>query len=108
MSQVAKQQFIDHPRVNHHVSNLAAGIFNSMLALGQMTSPLYGALVYNHAGFRITCDLVAIMSFVLAFVYLFVGKGYEAMLDPCSRKQIDDNFKKENDTKEVLLEQKGN
>ena len=34
MNKVTIDNYKGHPQIKHHVSNLSAGIFNSMLALG--------------------------------------------------------------------------
>ena len=56
----------------------ASGFFNAALGFGQIIAPLYGSNIKNIIGFRMTCDIVAIISLVFGFIYLFVGEGGKA------------------------------
>jgi MFS family permease len=45
LNKVAVDNYKDHPNVKQHVSNLSIGVMNSVLNLGQLLAPIYGALM---------------------------------------------------------------
>lgn len=71
------------------VSDVSAGVYNTMLGIGQVTSPPFGSQLCVLYGFRITMDLVALIFLVLAVVYFVVAGGLNAI------KETSENFKKE-------------
>jgi MFS family permease len=42
-----------HPNQKYEASDISSGVFNAMLGLGQMLSPLYGSYMTHYFGFRI-------------------------------------------------------
>lgn len=98
LNKVAVDQYEDHyeenPALKQHVSNLAAGILNSVLSMGQLLSPIYGTIVQAKLGFRWTCDIVSLFTLLFGGVYLFYGSGWEAFVDPCSKIDKKDEYKK--------------
>ena len=63
------------PGQENETNDLSSGIFNAFLGLGQVLSPPYGSYVTANYGFRTTCDLVAVICFVFAVLYFFIGGG---------------------------------
>ena len=53
-------------------NNLSSGVFGATSGLGEVIGPLFGAAVYEKSGFRMTSDLVAMVTFFYAFVFIFV------------------------------------
>jgi len=64
--------------------------------MGQLLSPIYGAVTEAKLGFRWTCDIVSLFTLLFGAVYMFYGSGWEAFVDPCSKKakNNDDKFTK--------------
>ena len=50
-----------------------SSIFNVFFALGCLISRILGGTLDEAFGFRTTCDIMAIASFVYGIVYLFLG-----------------------------------
>jgi predicted MFS family arabinose efflux permease len=51
------------------ISDVTAGLFNSMFNLGNLIAPLLGGLLNEKFGYKLTCDFMAIASFVYAIVF---------------------------------------
>ena len=60
------------------VNDLSSGVFNAFLGLGQVFAPMYGSTVKDLLGFRLTCDIVALICFVFGLFYFLIGGGIEA------------------------------
>jgi len=54
------------------VNNLAAGIFSTANGLGEVVGPLFGSALYEHAGFRMTSDITALITFIYVLFFVFV------------------------------------
>ena len=48
------------------------------LGIGQVAGPLFGSICNKHLGFRMTCDLVAIMSLLFSMSYYVFADGAKA------------------------------
>ena len=72
MIDVALEKFPDDEIA---VNDLSSGIFNSFLGIGQVVGPLYGALMTEAFGFRVTTDVMGIITLIFALVYFVVGEG---------------------------------
>ena len=57
------------PNQKYEASDISSGIFNSMLGLGQMLSPIYGSYVTQIWGFRTCATSVACMLIIYSFMY---------------------------------------
>lgn len=66
-----------YPRQQEKVSDLAAGVFNSLLGFGQILGPLYGANMMESTSFRYTCDFVALVGLLNAISLLVFGNAWE-------------------------------
>lgn len=66
-----------YPRQQDKVSDLAAGVFNSLLGFGQIMGPLFGANMMEATSFRYTCDTVALIALVNAISLLVLGNAWE-------------------------------
>ena len=60
------------------VNDLSSGIFNAFLGFGQVLAPMYGSTSKKMLGFRLTCDIVALICLVFGVMYFFIGDGIEA------------------------------
>lgn len=67
-----------YPGQERMVNDLSSGIFNSFLGIGQVIAPAYGSFLTEAVGFRMTCDIVAIILFVFAILYFAIAGGAEA------------------------------
>ena len=79
------------------VNDLSSGIFNAFLGFGQVLAPMYGSTAKNVLGFRLTCDIVALICLVFGLIYFFVGDGIEAFrttIRNFKQSVDDDNFEK--------------
>ena len=77
------------------VNDLSSGIFNAFLGFGQVLAPMYGSTSKKMLGFRLTCDIVALICLVFGVMYFFIGDGIEAFQTTVKNiKQLgdDDNF----------------
>ena len=63
------------------INDLSSGIFNCFLGIGQISGPLYGSLMTEHAGFRLTADYVAFILLGFSVIYFFFGSGWSAFRD---------------------------
>ena len=61
------------------INDLSSGIFNMFLGIGQVMGPLFGAIVSKNLGFRMTCDLVAVICLLFSMCYYVFADGAEAM-----------------------------
>jgi len=75
------------PGQENKVNNLSAGIFNSFLGFGQVLAPAYGSVMVEQVGFRITCDVVAIIFIAFGLSYFIMGDGYEAFATTIENKK---------------------
>ena len=66
------------PSQEREVNNLSSGIYNSFLGFGQVIAPTYGALTSEAVGFRMTCDIVAILCIFFAIIYFISAEGWNA------------------------------
>jgi MFS family permease len=57
------------PGQDKQVKNMCSGLFNSFLGIGQFISPLYGSIVSDRVGFRLTTDIAAIIGFTFFIIY---------------------------------------
>ena len=58
---------------------------------------MYGSTAKNVLGFRLTCDIVALICLVFGLIYFFVGDGIEAFqttIRNFKQSVDDDNFEK--------------
>jgi hypothetical protein len=63
-----------HERIN----NLASGLYNMVLGVGEVAGPLYGTFVAAQVGFRETSDILAIVFMIFAISYYVFAGGKEA------------------------------
>ena len=61
------------------INDLSSGIFNMFLGIGQVMGPLFGSIVSKNLGFRMTCDLVAVICLLFSMCYYVFADGAEAM-----------------------------
>lgn len=64
-----------HPEKEFLVNDLSSGIFNCFLGIGQIIAPLYGSLMTEYYGFRLTADILALMMLSYSILYFFLGDG---------------------------------
>jgi MFS family permease len=61
------------------INDISSGMFNMFLGIGQVAGPLFGSIVSKKLGFRMTCDLVAVICLVFSICYYVFTDGAEAM-----------------------------
>lgn len=92
--EMLRQANLAFPNNEDKISNLCAGIFNSLLGVGQILGPLAGSgLVMSH-GFRRAQEIVALINLIYGLIYIIFGGGIDAFksLCPANRRQwIADN-----------------
>ena len=71
------------PGQERDVNDISSGLYNAFLGFGQVIAPAYGSFVTEAVGFRMTCDIVAIICFVFALVYVIVAGGVSAFATTC-------------------------
>ena len=54
------------------MNNISSGIFSAASGLGEVIGPLFGAAMYEYSGFRMTSDVVAMITFLYVIVFIFV------------------------------------
>ena len=64
------------------LSDLNASIFTASQAFGLILGPIFGTYSAHYQGFRATSDIMACMTCISVFMYLFIGSGFNAMLNP--------------------------
>jgi MFS family permease len=57
------------PGQEKQVNTMCSGLFNSFMGIGQFISPLYGSIVTDRIGFRLTTDFAAVIGFVFFIIY---------------------------------------
>ena len=67
-----------YPGQERDVNDISSGLYNAFLGFGQVIAPAYGSFVTEAVGFRWTSDIVAIICFVFALVYVLIAGGIEA------------------------------
>lgn len=65
-----------YPEDEIAVNDLSSGVFNSFLGIGQVCGPLFGALMTERFGFRVTTDAIGFATLAFALVYFICGDGY--------------------------------
>ena len=68
-----------YPGLEKEASIKASGIFNSILATGQVLGPLFATTSVELIGFRLSCDVQAIAFLVFFGLYVVYGQGLAAL-----------------------------
>ena len=77
------------------VNDVASGIFNTALGIGQVSGPLIGSFMTHQIGFRSTTDLLSIYAIVFGTIYFIFGGGVQSILNVFkSAKQIEEEQQK--------------
>ena len=63
------------------INNLASGMFNMFLGIGQVIGPLFGAEMTKRYGFRTCCDCVAIICLIYSIAYYVICDGKKAFIE---------------------------
>ena len=66
------------PGQEREVNNMSAGVFQSFLGTGFLLAPLYGSLLKQYIGFRLTEDITAALNLALAILYFSWADGFQA------------------------------
>ena len=61
------------------LNDLISGMFNMFLGIGQILGPLIGSNLCTMFGFRIMCDIVALICLTFAILYYMICDGGEAI-----------------------------
>lgn len=62
-----------YPGLDEEVGIQASGMFNSILATGQIFGPLYAMGAVSLVGFRYACDIQAVAILVFCVIYFVFG-----------------------------------
>ena len=92
-----------YPTQSARINSLTSGVFMGSMGLGQIIGFLYATATNDVLGFRYTCDIVSLVSFIVVIAYLIFGSGASAFVQTCHKcKQ---NTKEEpKDNTEPLIE----
>ena len=60
---------------------MSAGMFNTFMGLGEVIGTIYGALLFDHLGFRGVCDSISIICFTYALIFFLFGLS-EKVVNP--------------------------
>lgn len=61
------------------INDLASGMFNMFLGLGQVMGPILGTYLCDAFGFRMCCDVVALVCLAYSLLYYVICDGTEAL-----------------------------
>ena len=67
------------------LSDLNASVFAASQAFGLIIGPIFGTFSNHYYGFRFTSDIMGTITVMSVFLYLAVGGGMEAMLNPLKK-----------------------
>ena len=67
-----------YPGQEREVNNMSSGIFQSFLGTGFLIAPLYGSMLNQFIGFRLTEDITACLNLALAIMYFACAGGVSA------------------------------
>jgi hypothetical protein len=70
-----------YPGQEAQVNDLASGLFNTFLGIGQVLGPLYGSFMTRTYGFKYCCDSVALICLVYSILYYTICDGYNSFGD---------------------------
>lgn len=59
-----------------------------MIGLGQMSAFFYGPIVEKAVGFRLTLDILSIMTLIFGLVYLCIGSGFKSFGQTCQNYKL--------------------
>lgn len=62
------------------VNDVASGVFNTALGIGQVSGPLVGSLLTHQIGFRNTTDILSIYAISFGALYFIFGGGLAALI----------------------------
>lgn len=74
------------PEVAEKLSNSIASLFNLTSCLGNFCGAIYGQSMTNAFGFRMTADILALITFVFAMIYGIFGGLRDEIREFCSNK----------------------
>ena len=72
-----------YPGQEREVNDLSSGLFNSFLGFAQFIAPVYGSVMVEAVGFRLTCDVVGLICIFFALLYFVVAGGASAFRETC-------------------------
>lgn len=70
----------DFDNTYKEVNDVASGVFNTALGVGQLTGPFLGSFLTNSLGFRETTDILSIYAISFAGIYLIFGGGFTSIV----------------------------
>ena len=78
LPEMVEEAITRFPGQEREVNNMSVGIFQSFLGIGFLISPLYGSILYQYIGFRLTEDITACLNLALAIMYFACAGGIQA------------------------------
>lgn len=79
-----------YPDRKFEASDISSGVFNAMLGMGQMLSPIYGSYMTEVYGFRICADSVGALLIIYAIIYFLLCIGFTYLNDEHHAFQVKD------------------
>lgn len=61
------------PEDDQKLNDLASGLVNSAYAFGSIFAPILGGFFNDRVGFRLTCDIFAMLTLVYCLIYFLVN-----------------------------------
>jgi hypothetical protein len=55
------------------MADLTSGLLTSILGVGQVAGPVFGAVFKKNYGYRLTCDMVALFAILTGVLYFIFG-----------------------------------
>ena len=84
MSEMLKGMRLAYPDADlERGTSLLSGMMTASIGVGQASGPLIGSAIYQVAGFRVMCDVIASVVILYAFIYLFGAQGCQAYKQTC-------------------------
>lgn len=71
LTELIKDATEKHPGQEIEASDISAGVFNSMLCLGQMVGPIYGSYATKYLGFRKWTFYVSLVTIIYTGIFYF-------------------------------------
>ena len=72
MSEMLKGMRLAYPDADlDRGTSLLSGMMTASMGVGQASGPLIGSAIYQVAGFRVMCDVIASVVILYGFIYLF-------------------------------------
>jgi MFS family permease len=79
LPEMVESSLAHFPGQEKQVNSMCSGLFNSFMGIGQFISPLYGSIVSDRIGFRLTTDFAAVIGFIFFIIYFVLADVRQAL-----------------------------